>query len=73
MAYKVKVGKTTRTVKPIVLIVRTRDDHGRPAMLEALHDEQTVDVSNELNREFLIVFGDPELWKPNPARREGRG
>jgi len=72
VSYKVKGGKTNKTVKPIVLIVRTRDEQGRPAMLEALHEEQVVDVSNELNREFVIVFGEPDSWKADPAKREGR-
>lgn len=73
MGYKVRGNKISKTVKPIVLVVRTRDGQGRPAMLEVLHEEQTIDVSNELNREFLIVFGEPALWEPNPHLREGRG
>lgn len=72
MAHKVKGRGTSKTVKPIVLIVRTRDEQGRPAMLEALYEEQTVNLRNELNREFLIVFGEPDLWSADPARREGR-
>lgn len=72
MAYKLRSKQGSKTVKPIVLAVRTRDAEGRPAMLEAVHEDQTIDVSNPLNREFLIVFGEPDLWKPNPAKREGR-
>lgn len=73
MSYKVRGGKTApKTVKPIVLIVRTRDSQGRPLMLEALYEEQTVDVSNPLNREFLIVFGEPGSWKADPSKVEGR-
>lgn len=73
MAYKVRGGKSgAKTVKPIVLIVRTRDVQGRPLMVEALYEEQSVDVSNELNREFLVVFGTPEAWQPDPTKIEGR-
>ena len=73
MGYKVRSGKSApKTVKPVVLIVRTRDAQGRPLMLEALHEEQSVDVSNPLNREFLIVFGEPALWQPDPSKAEGR-
>lgn len=71
MAYKLKTKRGSKTVKPIVLKVLTRDAQGRPSVLEVVHEEQTVDVSNPLNREFLIVFGEPDLWRIVARRDAG--
>lgn len=48
--------KNLTQMEPMVLKVTGHDGLGRPRSLEILYDHETVDVSNPLNREFLVAY-----------------
>lgn len=42
--------------------VLTRDDHGRPSHLRVMHDDETVDVTQQ-GTEFFIVYARDSLMR----------
>lgn len=49
-----------RKMKVMLLKVVSHDELGRPRKLEAIYDEETVDVSNPANREFITALVEPQ-------------
>lgn len=48
----------------LLMIVRSRDSLGRPKKVELVYDEETVDVSNPENRDFVTAYGDETVYFP---------
>lgn len=59
-----------KKVRPVVMIIRSHDEKGRPRYLEACYDEQTVNVSDPFNREMLVAFVETHMAEPNPSKAE---
>jgi hypothetical protein len=53
-----------RKMKVMLLKVVTHDELGRPRKLEAVYDEETVDVSDPKNREFITALVEPQVVNP---------
>lgn len=52
--------------RPVVLIVRSKNADGSPAVLEHLREDDVADIARG-DREFLVVYGTPALWGPSRA------
>ena len=55
--------KNLTQMEPLVLKITGRDELGRVRHLEVLYDHERVDVSNPLNREFVIAHVPRGLMK----------
>lgn len=66
-AYAYKHGRKV-SLDGLLLRVTSHDAEGRPATFEAVPDEETIDLRDPGNREFIVACVDPKAMKPR--RRE---
>jgi len=60
-----------KAFRVVVLQVKSRDSFGRPKAVEFVHDDDTVDLSDPGNREFITALIEPHKVAPRKAKARG--
>lgn len=58
-----------KRLQVVVLKVNSKDALSRPKEVTMIYDEESVDVSDPKNREFITVMVDPKLVAPKTKAR----